>query len=76
MGYRFVILLLILAANGFFAAAEVSLVSVRQSNLRALAERGVTGAAGGAQFAGESGEAALGNATWRYSGESRPRMGW
>jgi putative hemolysin len=44
MGYRFVILLLILAANGFFAAAEVSLVSVRQSNLRALAERGVAGA--------------------------------
>lgn len=44
MAYRFIILLLILTANGFFAAAEVSLVSVRQSNLRALAERGVAGA--------------------------------
>jgi CBS domain containing-hemolysin-like protein len=44
MGYRFIILLMILAANGFFAAAEVSLVSVRQSNLRALAENGVAGA--------------------------------
>jgi putative hemolysin len=44
MGYRFIILLLILAANGFFAAAEVSLVSVRQSRLRALAERRVAGA--------------------------------
>lgn len=44
MGYRFAVLFIILAANGFFAAAEVSLVSVRQSNLRALAERGVAGA--------------------------------
>lgn len=44
MGYRFAILFVILAANGFFAAAEVSLVSVRQSSLRALAERGVAGA--------------------------------
>jgi CBS domain containing-hemolysin-like protein len=44
MAYRLIILLLILAANGFFAAAEVSLVSVRQSSLRALAERGVAGA--------------------------------
>lgn len=44
MGYRLFALALILAANGFFAAAEVSLVSVRKSNLRALAERGVVGA--------------------------------
>src|ERR1700737_1683369 len=40
MGYRFLILLAILAANGFFAAAEVALVSVRRSRLRALAEEG------------------------------------
>src|ERR1051326_1659789 len=39
MGYRFLILLAILAANGFFAAAEVALVSVRRSRLRALAEQ-------------------------------------
>lgn len=44
MGYRFVVLIIILAANAFFAAAEVSLVSVRQSSLRALAEHGVAGA--------------------------------
>lgn len=44
MGYRFIALAFILAANGFFAAAEVSLVSVRQTSLRALAERGVAGA--------------------------------
>src|SRR5689334_5722786 len=44
MGYRFIVLIIILAANAFFAAAEVSLVSVRQSSLRALAERGVAGA--------------------------------
>jgi putative hemolysin len=41
---RFAVLVLILAANGFFAAAEVSLVSVRQSRLRELAEQGHAGA--------------------------------
>src|SRR5437016_14045381 len=40
MVYRFLILIAILAANGFFAAAEVALVSVRRSRLRALAEQG------------------------------------
>ena len=40
MGYRFLILVVILLANGFFAAAEVALVSVRKSRLRALAEQG------------------------------------
>lgn len=44
MALRFVILLFILAANGFFAGAEVSLVSVRQSRLRELAEQGHAGA--------------------------------
>jgi CBS domain containing-hemolysin-like protein len=44
MGYRFVVLVFILVANGFFAAAEVSLVSVRQSSLRAMAARGAAGA--------------------------------
>src|SRR5258708_1457009 len=40
MGYRFLILVAILLANGFFAAAEVALVSVRKSRLRTLAEQG------------------------------------
>jgi putative hemolysin len=44
MAIRFFLLLLILAMNGFFAAAEVSLVSVRQSRLRELAEQGQAGA--------------------------------
>ena len=44
MGIRFLVLIFILAANGFFAAAEVSLVSVRQSRLRELAEQGQAGA--------------------------------
>jgi magnesium and cobalt exporter, CNNM family len=44
MSLRFAVLILILAANGFFAAAEVSLVSVRQSRLRQLAEEGQAGA--------------------------------
>jgi magnesium and cobalt exporter, CNNM family len=44
MGLRFIILFLILGTNGFFAAAEVALVSVRQSRLREMAEQGVAGA--------------------------------
>lgn len=44
MTVRFFALLLILATNGFFAAAEVSLVSVRRSRLRELAEQGHVGA--------------------------------
>src|SRR5437879_9748595 len=40
MAYRLLILIAILALNGFFAAAEVSLVSVRKSKLRALADQG------------------------------------
>src|ERR1700733_4271810 len=44
MAYRFVILIAILALNGFFAAAEVALVSVRKSKLRAMAAEGQVGA--------------------------------
>ncbi len=44
MSLRLIILFVILASNGFFAAAEVSLVSVRQSRLRELAEGGHAGA--------------------------------
>jgi CBS domain containing-hemolysin-like protein len=44
MALRFLILVLILAANAFFAAAEVALVSVRQSRLNELAETGHAGA--------------------------------
>src|SRR5690242_21836828 len=44
MALRFLLLILILGTNGFFAAAEVSLVSVRQSRLRELAEQGHAGA--------------------------------
>src|SRR5580693_8043433 len=44
MSVRFIILIAVLLLNGFFAAAEVALVSVRRSRLRALAERGQVGA--------------------------------
>jgi putative hemolysin len=44
MAYRFVILAVVLLLNGFFATAEVALVSVRKSRLRALAEEGQAGA--------------------------------
>src|SRR5690242_7777081 len=44
MGYRILIMLAIVAANGFFAAAEVSLVSVRRSRLRSMADQGHAGA--------------------------------
>lgn len=44
MALRFFVLALILATNAFFAAAEVSLVSVRQSRLRELAAEGQAGA--------------------------------
>jgi putative hemolysin len=40
MSFRFVLLAIIVAVNGFFAAAEVSLVSVRRSRLTQLAEEG------------------------------------
>src|SRR4051794_41976168 len=44
MSLRLLVLVVILAANGFFAAAEVALASVRQSRLRELAEQGHAGA--------------------------------
>ncbi|HEX4167630.1 MAG TPA: hemolysin family protein [Bryobacteraceae bacterium] len=44
MAIRLTVLVLILAANGFFAASEVALVSVRQSRLHELAESGQAGA--------------------------------
>jgi putative hemolysin len=40
LAYRILILTIILLLNGFFAAAEVSLVSVRRSKLKSLAEQG------------------------------------
>ena len=43
-GFRLLSLLAILGINAFFAAAEVSLVSVRESRLRQLAEEGQAGA--------------------------------
>src|SRR5437870_3723531 len=43
-GVRIFLLFLILAANGFFAAAEVSLLTARKSRLRQLADEGDKGA--------------------------------
>jgi CBS domain containing-hemolysin-like protein len=44
MGLRLILLAVIIALNAFFAAAEVALVSVRRSRLRARADQGETGA--------------------------------
>jgi putative hemolysin len=43
-GFRISLLLFILAVNAFFAAAEVSLLTVRRSRLRQLADEGDKGA--------------------------------
>ncbi|MEN6602509.1 MAG: hemolysin family protein [Bryobacteraceae bacterium] len=44
LGYRYILLFFILAANGFFAAAEVALISSRSGLLRQMAQRGNVGA--------------------------------
>ena len=44
LGYRLLLLLLIIAANAFFSAVEVALLSVRPSRLRQMKEEGVPGA--------------------------------
>ena len=44
MGLRIILLAVIITLNAFFAAAEVSLVSVRRSRLRARADQGEAGA--------------------------------
>jgi CBS domain containing-hemolysin-like protein len=41
---RFLLLGFILATNGFFAASEIALLSVRDSRLRHMAEEGIAGA--------------------------------
>lgn len=43
-GYRFLVLAFIVALNGFFAAAEAALLSVRRSRLQSLADDGDVGA--------------------------------
>src|SRR5579872_6614269 len=44
LGFRFLLLGLIVMVNGFFAASEVALLSVRESRLRQLADQGQAGA--------------------------------
>jgi putative hemolysin len=43
-GFRIFVVLLLILVNGFFAAAEVALLSVRNSRLRQMADEGVPGA--------------------------------
>ena len=42
--FRILLVILLIAINGFFAGAEVALLSVRHSRLRQMAEEGVAGA--------------------------------
>lgn len=44
LAYRFILLVIIVAANGFFASAELSLISARRSRLHELAAAGNVGA--------------------------------
>lgn len=44
LGYRLLLLLLIIAANAFFSAVEVALLAVRPSRLKQMKEDGVPGA--------------------------------
>jgi putative hemolysin len=44
LGFRILLVALLIGLNGFFAAAEVALLSVRGSRLRQLAEEGQSGA--------------------------------
>jgi putative hemolysin len=44
LGYRIVALIFVIALNGFFAASEVALLSVRPSRLREMVADGVVGA--------------------------------
>jgi CBS domain containing-hemolysin-like protein len=44
LGYRFLLMAIIVAANAFFAAAEAALISVRPSRLKQMAEEGQSGA--------------------------------
>lgn len=44
LGYRFLLVALIVAINAFFSGAEAALLSVRQSRLKHMAEEGATGA--------------------------------
>ncbi len=44
LGYRILLLIFIIACNAFFASAEMSLISARQSRLRELADEGNVGA--------------------------------
>src|SRR5215467_6150348 len=44
LGFRLLLLALIVIVNGFFAASEVALLSVRESRLKQLAEQGQAGA--------------------------------
>jgi putative hemolysin len=44
VAFRLLLVVLLIAVNGFFAGAEVALISVRSSRLKQLAEDGVAGA--------------------------------
>jgi len=44
LGFRIVLVVLLIGLNGFFAAAEVALLSVRSSRLRQMAAEGQSGA--------------------------------
>ncbi len=54
-GFRILLVVLLIAVNGYFAGAEVALLSVRQSRLRQLAEEGHAGAQAALSLLGNPG---------------------
>jgi putative hemolysin len=69
------LVVLLIAVNGFFAGAEVALLSVRHSRLRQMAEEGQCRRAGGAQSALQSRAPALGDAGRRDAGQPGAGLG-
>jgi putative hemolysin len=61
--------------NGFFAGAEVSLLSVRPSRLRQMAEDGQAGAQAALEFAGPSRPAVVLDPSGSYLGQPGIRLG-
>ena len=75
MSLRLILLAAIVALNGFFASAEVALVSVRRSRLKELAEQGSVAGARRARTAGESRTPAEPDSGRRDARQPGPGMG-
>ena len=67
--------LLLVAANGFFVAAEFALIRVRQTRIAELVEEGNVPARAVQTLMGLARYLLVGNAAWRHTGVAGPRRG-